>query len=465
MTSSRVGRRAFLRGLGGAISGLALRGQSQQKPPNVIVILADDLGYGDLGCFGSTIPTPNIDRLASEGIRLTRFYSASPVCSPSRAALLTGRYPARTGVVNVLMPGDKIGLNADERTISRVLKDAGYRTGCIGKWHLGNQPEFMPTRHRFDEFYGVPYSNDMYPLPMVNGSQVVDSSPDQKSLVDRFTSQATGFIARNKDVPFFLYMAHTAPHIPLAPADRFRDKSGHGAYGDLVAELDWSTGQVLEALKQNGVDDNTLVIFTSDNGPWYQGSAGNLQGRKGSTYEGGVREPFIARFPGRIPAGKVSTGLSSTMDLLPTIARLCGSPVPSDSVDGVDIWPILSGDQPFVDREALLFFDGWQIQCIRWGPWKLHVARYNTYAWTLDPPGGRCNLPLPRPELYHIDEDPGESYDRAAEKPDLVNELKGRVERLLLNMPEKVRTAWRDTLSQRTQDTPAGALPRRDNDN
>lgn len=455
-------RRAFLHVLGGALATRALSGQSQ-RIPNVIVILADDLGYGDLGCYGSSIPTPYLNRMAQEGVRLKHFYSASPVCSPSRAALLTGRYPVRTGIVNVLMPDAKSGLDPSARTIPKVLKERGYRTACIGKWHLGTVTECTPNRQGFDEFYGLPYSNDMYPLPLLRNAQTIEDSPQQTSLISRFAAQAIEFIARNRNAPFFLYLAHTAPHIPLAPSERFAGKSGHGQYGDVIAELDWSVGQILESLKENGIDDNTLVMFTSDNGPWYQGSTGNLQGRKGSTYEGGVRVPFIARFPGRIPAATVGSGISSMMDLLPTVARVAGAPLPGDSVDGVDIWPSLAGEQPYMEREALLFFDNWQIQCVRWGPWKLHLSRYNSYAWTVDPPGGRFNLPLPEPELYHIDDDPGENYDRAAEQPQIVNELKQRVERLLLSHPEQVRSAWRDTLARRVQSTPVGALPRGEN--
>jgi arylsulfatase A len=457
----KLGRRAFLAAAGGVVGSLAVRGQSA-RAPNVIVIFADDLGYGDIGCFGSPIPTPNIDGMANEGVRLTRFYSASPVCSPSRAALLTGRYPVRTGVVNVLMPDAKSGLKDTERTIPKVLKERGYRTSCIGKWHLGSAKEFMPDRHGFDEFFGLPYSHDMAPLPLLRGARVMDDKPALANLTARFTSEAVDFIGRNKDNPFFLYLAHTAPHIPLVPSPRFADTTGFGQYGDVVAELDWSVGEVLQALKQNGIDDNTLVIFTSDNGPWYQGSAGNLQGRKGSTYEGGLREPFVARFPGRIPAGRVHQGLSSTMDLLPTIAKLAGAPVPPESVDGVDIWPMLSGQQTSVDREALLFFDCWQLQCVRWGPWKLHLSRYNSYAWTEDPKSGRQNLPLPQPELYNIDTDPGEDYDRAPSNPQVVANLKARVERILLSMPDVVRGEWQGTQSRRVQGTPVGALPRQE---
>jgi arylsulfatase A-like enzyme len=294
----------------------------------------------------------------------------------------------------------------------------------------------------------------------MRGTDVMDANPAQASLTERFTSQAVNFIDRNKDRPFFLYFAHTAPHIPLAPSERFRGKSGRGAYGDVVAEVDWSVGEVLKALKRNGIDENTLIMFTSDNGPWYQGSAGRLQGRKGSTYEGGMRVPFIARFPGKIPAGSEATALASAMDLLPTIAGLAGASVPAGSVDGVDLWRVLSGELAFIDREVLLFFDGWNIQAARWGPWKLHLARHNSYPWTEDPASGRYNLPLNPPELYHIDEDPTESYDRASENPQVVKELSERVERLLLSLPEQVRVAWQDTRNQRVINMPTGALPR-----
>ena len=458
MKLSRFGRRDFLRTAAGAfISSAVTRGQSS-KPLNIIVILADDLGYGDVGCFGSSIPTPNIDRMAQEGVRLTRFYSASPVCSPSRAALLTGRYPVRTGVVNVLMPSEKKGLSPTERTIPRVLKERGYRTAAIGKWHLGSQKGFLPCDHGFDEFYGVPYSNDMNPLPMLANSDVVDPDSPLPNLTGRFTRQAVDFIRRQGDNPFFLYLAHTAPHIPLTPSDEFLGKSGQGMYGDVVMEMDWSVGQVLETLAAKGLNENTLVIFTSDNGPWYQGSAGKLQGRKGSTYEGGVREPFIARLPGTIPAGSVAEGIGSMMDLLPTFARLAGVGIGA-SVDGVDIWPMLTGQAMYIERDPLLFFDVWNLQCVRWGPWKLHLSRYNSFAWTVDPPGGRVNLPLAHPELYNVDEDATESYDRASSKPETVTILKKRVDDLLMSFPDQVRVAWRDTMTHKVQETPAGSLP------
>lgn len=448
--------------MGGAVASCALTKAQSSKPPNIVFILADDLGYGDVGCFGSSLPTPNLDRMAAEGMRLSRFYSASPVCSPSRAAILTGRYPARTGIVNVLMPFDKRGLDSSERTIPRVLKERGYRTACVGKWHLGSQPGVLPRDHSFDEFFGLPYSNDMDPLPVLRNGEVIQQTASQTSLIANFTRQAVEFIQRQEDAPFFLYVAHTAPHIPLAPSEQFRGKSGMGEYGDVVMELDWSTGEILSALAAKGIDENTLVVFTSDNGPWYQGSAGRLQGRKGSTYEGGVREPFIARFPGRIPAGATAGGIASAMDLMPTFARLAGASVPASTVDGIDIWEMLTGEKAYLDRDPLLFFDRWDIQCVRWGPWKLHLSRYNSHAWTVDPPGGRFNLPLRKPELYHIDDDPTESYDRAPQQAKLVADLKKKVEDMVQLLPDEARRSWRDMQSQRVQDTPVGALPLRE---
>ena len=429
--------------------------------PNVVVILADDLGFGDLGCFGSSIPTPNLDAMASEGVKLTRFYSASPVCSPSRAALLTGRYPVRSGVVNVLMPDAEGGLRETEQSLPRLMKTRGYRVGCVGKWHLGTKKGCQPNQNGFDEYYGVPYSNDMHPLPFLADGAVDEPTAKQTVLTERFTRKAVDFISRNKERPFFLYIAHTAPHIPLIPSEKWKGKSGQGVYGDVVAELDWSVGQVLEAIKANGLDNNTLVIFTSDNGPWYQGSAGNLRGRKGSTMEGGMRVPCIARYPGKIPAGMTSLALSSTMDIAATVSALSGA-TPAASYDGVNLWPVLTGEAPIVERDPLLFFDGWDVQCVRWGPWKLHLSRHNSFAWTVDPPEGRHNLPLPQPELYHIDRDPGEAYDRSSENPELIRDLVLRTEQLMAGMPEFVSACWRDTQRKRVQSTPVGALPRPD---
>jgi arylsulfatase len=451
-----VTRRGFLRSTLGASMGAALR--AQQNRPNIVMILADDLGYGDLSCYGSSIATPNLDQLAVDGARFTQFYSASPVCSPSRAALLTGRYSTRVEVPVVLGPGDA-GLPDSETTLAQLLKDAGYRTSCVGKWHLGSRKRDLPTNRGFDEFYGVPYSADMWPCPLMNNGGTLAPSADVSSLTANFTTQAIDFINRSKDSPFFLYLAHTAPHLPLAPSAGFAGKSGLGEYADVVQELDWSTGQVMGALRANGLDSNTLVMFSSDNGPWWQGSPGRLRGRKGETYEGGMREPFLARFPGMIPAGIGCSGMATMLDLLPTVARLAGAALPAKPIDGVDIWPILSGARDDVDREVFLYFDAVYLQCARLGRWKLHLARYNTKAWSPAPSAGKINLPLPKPELYDVVSDPQESYDCASSHPQIVADIRSRVDRLIQTFPPGIIDAWQYTLSQKVLDAPVDGLP------
>jgi arylsulfatase len=451
-----VNRRRFLMSAAAAALPAVLGGQ--QRQPNIVMIYADDLGYGDLGCYGSPIATPNLDRMAEEGARFTNFYSASPVCSPSRAALLTGRYPTRVEVPVVLNPGDP-GLPDSETTLAQVLRSGGYRTACIGKWHLGSPARFLPTNRGFDEFFGVPYSADMTPCPLIRGTTVMAPAVDVSTLTTRFTQEAVDFVNRSKDSPFFLYLAHTAPHLPLAASARFAGQSGLGEYADVVQELDWSVGQVMAALQSSGLDSNTLVMFSSDNGPWWQGSQGKLRGRKGETYEGGMREPFIARYPGVIPSGIGCSGLASTLDLLPTIARLCGSKPPPNPLDGVDIWPILTGERADVERDVFLYFDSVYLQCARLGRWKLHMTRYNTRAWSPLPPRGRVNLPLPRPELYDVVSDPQESYDCARSHPDIVADIRGRVDRLILTFPPGIVDAWKYTLSQKVLDAPVDGLP------
>jgi arylsulfatase A len=450
-------RRTFLQTL--AAAPLASAAGAATKP-NIVLIYCDDLGYGDIGPYGSRIRTPNLDRMASEGIRFTNFYSANPVCSPSRAALLTGRYPTRVGVPKVLFPADTAGLALSETTIAAMLKPAGYRTMCIGKWHLGHTPQYLPTSRGFDEYFGIPYSNDMTPRPLLHNTERLEEPAVLETLTPRYTEQAVKFIERSKSEPFFLYMPHTYPHIPLGASPRFRGKSPLGLYGDVVEELDWSVGEVLSALKRSGADNNTLVMFSSDNGPWYQGSPGALRGRKGSSYEGGVREPFLARYPGRIPKGKVCEGVAGTVDMLPTIAGLSGAALPQAPLDGIDIWPLLSAKKPALEREALLYFDDWNLQCARWGKWKMHFARYNTMAYNPAPQGGRVNLPLHPPELYDLLNDPQESYDAAAENPAVVKEIQSRVERLLTGFPQEVRQAWAATQARQTAPTATGSLPR-----
>jgi len=451
-----LNRRDFLKGAAVVLPYLAA---APGRSPNVVFIYCDDLGYGDLGCYGSAIPTPRLDRMAAEGMRFTQFYSANPVCSPSRAALLTGRYPTRVNVPRVLVPTDTTGLPTSETTLAQVLKAKGYRTMCVGKWHLGHRPEFLPTNRGFDEYYGIPYSNDMSPRPLMHNLETIEEPAVLETLTPRYTEQALRFIERSKDGPFFLYFAHTFPHIPLAASERFRGKSPAGLYGDVVEEIDWSVGRILDTLKELGLDERTLVIFSSDNGPWYQGSPGRLRGRKGSTYEGGVREPFLARFPGRIPAGAVCTGVAGTIDVLPTLARLCGAPLPAKPLDGIDIWPLLAGAKPSLEREALLYFDNWNVQCARWRNWKLHFARYNSAAYNPAPAGGRVNLPLASPELYDLERDPDESYDVAPENPAIVAEIRARVERLIADFPDEVRKAYAETKARQVDPVAVGGLP------
>jgi arylsulfatase len=436
------------------------------KTPNVVLILCDDLGFGDLHSYGSSIATPNIDGMALEGVRFRQFYSASNVCSPSRAALLTGRYPTRVGVPNVLAPTSTTGLSLTDKTIAEVLKPAGYKTICVGKWHLGDLPQFLPTSRGFDSYYGIPYSNDQSPSILMQNTTVIESPVVLNTLTQRYTQQATDFIKNSKNSPFFLYLAHTFPHIPLAASNAFLGKSGLGLYGDVVEEIDWSVGQVLQSLKDNGVDNNTLVMFTSDNGPWFLGSPGKLRGRKGWSYEGGVREPFIARFPGRIPAGsspgrvsgRITSSVATTMDLMPTIAALCGATPPTTALDGVNIWPVLSEQKPDVSHDIFLYFDSWNLQCARLGDWKLHVSRYNDFPWSPDPIGGRINLPLPNPELYNLEADPDESYDVAADNPQIVAKIQAGIQRLLPTFPSDVMSAWKATMSLQSSALD-GALP------
>src|SRR5207253_295899 len=311
--------------------------------PNIVIIYVDDMGYGDLGCYGSTVNrTPNVDRMAQEGVRFTDFYVAQAVCSASRTALLTGCYPNRLGILGALNPASKNGISDKETTIAQMLKPRGYATAIFGKWHLGHHPEFLPTRHGFDEYFGLPYSNDMWPrhpeakpgtypdLPLIEGDKVVQTNPDQSKLTSWYTERAVQFIARNKDRPFFLYVAHNMPHVPLFVSDRFKGKSERGLYGDAIMEIDWSVGQILEALNRHGLDEKTLVVFTSDNGPWllygnHAGSALPLREGKTTTFDGGVREPCIMRWPGKSPAGTVCRELAATMDVLPTFAKLAGA--------------------------------------------------------------------------------------------------------------------------------------------
>ena len=442
------------------LGALAAPLMAAERAPNVVLIFCDDLGYGDVGCYGGPIPTPNIDRIAREGMRFTHYCSANPVCSPSRAALLTGRYPTRVSGPDVLFPRSTTGLPDDEKTLAQLLKPRGYRTSCVGKWHLGHLPPYLPTQRGFDEYFGIPYSNDMSPRVLLDGTEVVEQEATLETLTPRYTERAVRFIEKSKGSPFFLYMPHTYPHIPLAASERMRGKSPLGIYGDVIAELDWSVGEVLSAVRRIGAERETLVLFSSDNGPWFQGSPGRLRGRKGMTWEGGVRVPFLARWPGRIGAGKVSEALISAMDVVPTVAKLSGATLPDKPVDGVDIWPILSGARQQVDREALLYFMSQDLQCARLGRWKLHVARHNSVIYAPAPAAGRQSYALGRPELYDLATDADESYDVAEQHPEVVRDIQARIDRLMAGFPEPTQKAWAAARARKNIETRAGAVAR-----
>lgn len=464
-------RRTFIKNTGAAALDPVFRGMANAAPPcNVVLILVDDMGYGDLGCYGSQIPTPNLDGMAREGVQFSQFYSASPVCSPSRASVLTGRYGVRCGVPTVFQPTDLGGLAETETTIAQMLEPAGYNTMCIGKWHLGCLPQYLPTTRGFQEYYGIPYSNDMVPLILMHNTDVIESPVNLTTLTRRYTDQAVNFIRKSSKTPFFLYMPHTFPHIPLAASPDFAGKSGVGLYGDVIQELDWSVGQVLAALKDSGVDGNTLVMFTSDNGPWFQGSPGGLRGRKGDTFEGGIREPFIARFPGRIPANtvryrsarfvpRIVNAMASALDLLPTIAAFTQTALPGKPLDGVDISPVLTGQTSDVDRPVFLYFSNWDLQCARLGPWKLHMSRGNVPAYTAEPKVGFFNLRLLNPELYNIDVDPEEAEDVSAQNPAIVADIQQRVAEMLPSFPSQVQIAWQTTQNIPVYPNEPGAYP------
>src|SRR6185436_7871936 len=410
---------------------LCIGSASAAKPPNIVLIFCDDLGYGDVGCYGAKgYKTPNIDRLAKEGMRFTDFYVPQAVCSASRAALLTGCYPNRVGILGALGPNAKIALNTNELTIAKMLKARGYATAIYGKWHLGRPSQFLPPSYGFDDYFGLPYSNDMWPrhpesptnyppLPLLEGTNVVQLMPDQTQLTTWYTERAVKFIERNRSQPFFLYLAHNMPHVPLHVSSKFAGKTRRGLFGDVIEEIDWSVGEVLAALKRLQLEDNTLVIFTSDNGPWlsygdHAGSTAGLREGKATEFEGGVREPFIARWPGQIPAGKLCREQVMTIDLLPTFARLTGGKLSTNKIDGRDIWPLLSG-MPWArtPHEVLLFYWGNELHAVRSGPWKLHLP--HPYIRPV-PPGnggrpGRMMELHTTASLYDLEKDPDEKKD------------------------------------------------------
>lgn len=420
--------------------------------PNVVIIFADDLGYGDLGTYGHpTIMTPNLDRMAAEGMKFTQFYSAASVCTPSRAALLTGRLPVRSGMASdqrrVLFPDSKLGIPADEITIAEALKEEGYATAAVGKWHLGHLPPYLPTNNGFDTYYGIPYSNDMdrvvggewkeifwepkseyWNVPILRDEEEIERPAQQETITKRYTEEAVQFIENHSEEPFFLYLAHSLPHVPLFTSPEFSGASRRGLYGDVIEEIDWSVGQVMEALNDNGIAERTLVFFTSDNGPWltfdtHGGSAGLLRGGKGMTWEGGMREPAIAWWPGTVPAGSVQPAVTSTMDLFSTALAIGGAAEPDDRViDGRNLLPLLRGDTNEEVRDVYFFYRGTKIFAARKGPWKAHFI--TQWAYESDNEYTDHEAPL----LFNLDLDPSEKYNVADQHPDILAEIEQAVQ-------------------------------------
>lgn len=394
------------------------------RQPNFIVIMADDLGYGDLGVYGSQlIKTPNLDRMALEGARLDSFYSSANVCTAARGGLLTGRYPIRLDLVSdVARPTNDVHLAAEEISLAEALKPLGYRTALFGKWHLGSRLEWSPLTQGFDEYFGVLHSNDMMPLELYRQDQVIENPVNQNTLTERYTNEAIRFIEDNQDDPFFLYMPHTFPHVPLYVSNQFSGQSDAGLYGDVVETIDWSVGEVLAALERLGLDENTLVIFTSDNGPWFEGSPGPFRDRKGSSWEGGQRVPFIAKWAGTIPGGLVSNEPAMNIDIFPTLVKLAGGDLPADRpIDGKDILPMLT-EGAASPHEALYLFDRDRIAAVRSGQWKLVVeSQYRAAVPSFDNPDSYYG---PNGLLFDVRLDPSETYSFTREFPEVVEQMR-----------------------------------------
>ena len=441
--------------------------QAKDSKPNIVIVFTDDQGYQDVGVFGSPlISTPNLDNMAKNGIKFTDFYAASSVCSPSRAALLTGAYPTRVGVPQVLWPNLPGGLSNEELTIANMLKTKNYTTACIGKWHLGDQEQYLPTSQGFDMYYGIPFSNDMSVnpkskiaknvkfregmtldslrekkwrggrVPLFKQDEVIEYPVDQSTLTKRYTEQAVNFIKDNKDKPFFLYLAHSMPHVPLYASPDFKGKSKRGLYGDAVEEIDWSVGEILKTLKEEGLDENTLVIFASDNGPWTSkgdqgGSALPLRGQKNETFEGGFRVPMIAQWNGKIKAGVVTDKIASTIDILPTIAYLTGADLPEKKIDGKNMWPLLSGNEKAKSphkKDGFYYYKDSKLEAVRKGDWKLRIVGDDI-------------------ALYNLKDDISEQRNLASTYPKIVKKLK----KMMLKFDEELQQNKRNQQHLRTK--------------
>ena len=445
-----------------------------KKTPNVVIMFMDDMGYADIGAFGAKdYPTPHLDRMAKEGRKFTDFYVTQAVCSASRAGLLTGCYNVRIGINGALGPKSNSGLNPDEVTIAEICKQKGYATACYGKWHLGHHKKFLPMQHGFDDYFGLPYSNDMWPyhpgvlhlpmeerlkrwphLPLIDGNKIINpkvSGKDQEMLTTQYTERAVSFIEKNKDNPFFVYLPHSMVHVPLYVSDKFKGKSGAGLFGDVMMEVDWSAGEIMKVLRKHDLHENTLFLFTSDNGPWlnygdHAGSAAPLREGKGTMFDGGCREPTLAWWPGTIPAGSECNVPAMTIDLLPTIAKLIDADLPKHRIDGKDISALLTDDAKS-PQEAYYFYYGNQLQAVRQGKWKLHFPHgYRTMAGK---PGGTGGIPTNYSQakiglsLFDLHSDIGESTDVKEKFPKIAKRLKSLGEKFNQELQKSKRPAGR----------------------
>ena len=453
-------------------SCVSLSAKTGTNPPNVVVIFMDDMAYADIGPFGAkAYPTPHLDRMAKEGRKFTDFYVTQAVCSASRAGLLTGCYNVRVGILGALGPKSTHGLNPKEITLAELCKQRGYATACFGKWHLGHHQKFLPLQHGFDEYFGIPYSNDMWPyhpgvrhlpmaerlkkwphLPLIEGNKIINptvTGKDQEQITTQLTERSVQFIEKNKDKPFFLYVPHPMVHVPLYVSDKFKGKSKAGLFGDVMMEIDWSVGQILETLRKHQLDKNTLVIFTSDNGPWlsygdHAGAAGPLREGKGTMFDGGCRESALMWWPGTIPAGSECTTPAMTIDLLPTVAELIGARLPKHPIDGKSIVKLLKGTSDTSPHEAYYFYYGRQLQAIRMGKWKLHFPHgYRTMAGR---PGGTGGIPTRYSQakiglaLFDMEKDIGETTDVKAKHPDIVKQLQALGDKMRNELGDNGRT-------------------------